>query len=251
MVWGVGLLSGDRAAEAAKVFQRGIDAKALPDDNPTFHFYLAGALALADRCDEALAAARIAADRKKDSIRFAVRPAWVLYYAKRYGEARKAYVALVEAFDADRESAETRDALREARLSLSNLCVIQGDSAQAEEWLEQVLDEFPDNAGAMNDLGYLWADQGKNLRRARRMIQKAVDAEPNNTAYRDSLGWVLFRLEEYPEALSELQKAVADKNPDGTTLDHLGDAYLKMHERDKAVESWRQGGRSVSTREGD
>ena len=49
MVWGVGLLMGDRAAEAAKVFQRGIDEKALPDDNPAFYFYLAGALAMAER----------------------------------------------------------------------------------------------------------------------------------------------------------------------------------------------------------
>ena len=173
-------------------------------------------------------------------LRFAGRPAWVLYCAKRYGEARKAYRVLIESFDADRESTETRDVLCEARLALSNLCVIQGESAEAEEWLEQVLDEFPDDAGAMNDLGYLWADQGKNLRRARRMIQKAVDAEPNNMAYRDSLGWVLFRLQEYPEALAELEKAAADKTPDGTTLDHLGDAYLKMHQRGKAVESWRK-----------
>ncbi len=168
------------------------------------------------------------------------RPAWVLYFAKRYDEALKAYRALVDEFDADHDSTETRDALCEARLALSNLCVIQGDVPQAEEWLEQVLDEFPDDAGAMNDLGYLWADQDKNLRRARRMIQKAVDAEPDNAAYRDSLGWVLFRLEKYPQALAELQRAAADKSPSGTTLDHLGDAYLKMHDRDKAVESWRK-----------
>ena len=87
MVWGVGLLMGDRAAEAAKVFQRGIDEKALPDDNPAFHFYLAGALAMADRTDEALAAARTAAEKKKDSARFRGRAAWVLYIAKRYDEA--------------------------------------------------------------------------------------------------------------------------------------------------------------------
>ena len=101
----------------------------------------------------------MAAEKKTDSARFRGRPAWVLYHAKRYDEAVKAYRELIDEFDADHASAETRDALREARLSLSNLCVIKGDLPQAEEWLEQVLDEFPDDAGAMNDLGYLWADR--------------------------------------------------------------------------------------------
>ena len=166
--------------------------------------------------------------------------AWVLYGAKRYDEARKAYEELVREFDADYDSAETRDVLREARLALSNLAVIRGDLPRAEEWLEQVLDEFPDDEGALNDLGYLWADQSKELQRAKRMIEKAVKAEPDNVAYRDSLGWVLFRLGQFPEAVVQLEKAAADKKPDGTVLDHLGDAYAKTNRRDKAVEAWRK-----------
>ena len=55
--WGSGCLAGDRPAEAVKVFQRAIDEKAAPADNPLFDFYLAGALATVDRHDEALAAA--------------------------------------------------------------------------------------------------------------------------------------------------------------------------------------------------
>jgi tetratricopeptide (TPR) repeat protein len=240
MAWGVGLLMADRPAEAAKVFQRGIDEKLLPDDNPAFYFYLAGALALAERTDDALAAARTAATKKKDSARFRGRVAWVLYGAKRYAEAGKAYEELVRQFDADRDSAETRDVLREARLALSNLAVIRGDLPAAEEWLEQVLDEFPDDEGALNDLGYLWADQNKCLPRAKRMIEQAVKAEPDNTAYRDSLGWVLFRLGQLPEAVVQLEKAAADKKPDGTVLDHLGDAYARLNRRDKALEAWRK-----------
>ncbi len=225
MAWGVGLLMADRAAEAVKVFQRGVDEKLLPEDNPAFYFYLAGALSLAERTEEALAAARAAAEKKKDSARFRGRVAWVLYGAKRYDEARKAYEELVREFDAEYDSAETRDVLRETRLALSNLAVIRGDLPRAEEWLEQVLDEFPDDEGALNDLGYLWADQNKELQRAKRMIEKAVKAEPDNMAYRDSLGWVLFRLGQFPEAVAQLEKAAADKKPDGTVFDHLGDAY--------------------------
>ena len=48
------------------------------------------------------------------------------------------------------------------------------------------------------------------------MIREAVAAEPDNAAYRDSLGWVLFRLGKYPQAVAELKKAAADKTVDGT-----------------------------------
>jgi tetratricopeptide (TPR) repeat protein len=65
--WGVGALIDERPAEAAKIFQRGLDMKAMPESNLVFHFYLAGALAACDRIDEALAAARIAAEKKIDS----------------------------------------------------------------------------------------------------------------------------------------------------------------------------------------
>ena len=56
--------------------------------------------------------------------------------------------------------------MREARLLLSNIAVLQNRPAEAEEWLEQVLDEFPDDASASNDLGYLWAERGAHLERA-------------------------------------------------------------------------------------
>ncbi len=239
MLWGVGLLSENRAAEAVVVFRRAIDQTVLPSGGPAFHFYLAGALALEGRVDEALAAARIAAEKNKSSARYRGRAAWVLYYCRRHDEAMEAYRELIDEFDADHVFAETREVLREARMALSNLAVIKGDKPQAEEWLEQVLDEFPDDFGAMNDLGYLWADQDRNLRRAERMIRRAVAAEPETMAYRDSLGWVLYRTQKYSEAVTELEKAAADK-PDGVILDHLGDAYSKTGQRDKAVAAWRK-----------
>ncbi len=59
------------------------------------------------------------------------------------------------------------------------------------------------------------------------MIQLAVADSPDNAAYRDSLGWVLYRLNRYSEALAELQKAAAGDSPDGEILNHLGDTYDK------------------------
>ena len=103
-----------------------------------------------------------------------------------------------------------------------------------------MLDEYPEDAAALNELGYLWADQGVHLDRALEMIRKAVAAEPDNAAYRDSLGWVLYRLGRGEEAVAELQKAAAGKDPDGEILDHLGDALAKIGRADKADEAWRR-----------
>ncbi len=240
LTWGIGSLLDDRSAEAAKIFQRGIDVHALPKDNPVFQFYLAGALAMCERGDEALAAAKEAAEKKPDSARFASRVPWILYRNKHNDEARKAYEAIVARFDGDVQSFETREILREARLTLSSLCVLVKRVPEAQEWLEQVLDECPDDVSASNDLGYLWADEGKHLQRARRMIVTAVAAEPENRAYRDSLGWVLFRLGRHADAVVELEKAIDPKQPDGTVLEHLGDACDKLGQRDRAVSAWKR-----------
>jgi tetratricopeptide (TPR) repeat protein len=127
-------------------------------------------------------------------------------------------------------------------LALSNIRVMQKRQPEAEELLEQVLDEYPENISALNDLGYLWAEQGKHLERSLAMIQQAVADSPNNAAYRDSLGWAYYMLGRYPEAVEQLKLAISkeEKDPDGVMLDHLGDAQLKAGQADAAVESWQR-----------
>jgi tetratricopeptide (TPR) repeat protein len=258
LTWGLGLMMKEEHGRAAKVFQRGVDEKVLGADDPTFDFYLAGALEMAGQTEPALAAARTAAElaqkraaakasdksketqQAKDELpRYLIRPAWVLYHAKRYDEAISGYREVVRKYGQDYSSGEIRRAVREARLVLSNLAVLKSDLPQAEEWLEQVLDEFPDDPSALNDLGYLWADQGKRLDRAHRMIRSAVQQEPENAAYLDSLGWVLFRKGKVNEAVVELEKA-ARLDPDPTVLDHLGDAYRAAGQNAKAAEAYRK-----------
>ena len=238
--WGLELFLANRYADAAKVFQRGLDEKLLPDGNPSLYFYLAGALEMDGHTDEAIVAADKAAELQKDSPRFASRAGWIQYHAKRYDAARQSYAALLEKYDKNHESSEVRETLRDARLVLSNIAVIEGKLPESEEWLEQVLDEFPEDVGALNDLGYLWADGGKHLERALEMIQVAVAADPKNMAYRDSLGWALFRLGRYPEAVAELRVAAAVDEPDGVILDHLASALEKNGEHAAAAETWRR-----------
>ena len=126
------------------------------------------------------------------------------------------------------------DTVRKCQFSLSNVYVQKGDIVKGEKILEDVLAEEPDDPSVNNDLGYLYADQGKNLEKAEQMIRLAVTAEPENAAYQDSMGWVLFKLERYEEARTHLQKAVDLPNGgDGTILEHICLLYTSPSPRDQ------------------
>lgn len=116
-----------------------------------------------------------------------------------------------------------------------------GDFAEAEKYFRRCLELSPNFAEAMNYLGYMWADRGEKLDDAKKLIEKAVELEPKNAAYLDSMGWVLFKLKQPRQALDWLQKAVQQaKEPDPTLYDHLGDIYAGLKEFDKAQEAWRK-----------
>jgi tetratricopeptide (TPR) repeat protein len=111
----------------------------------------------------------------------------------------------------------------------------------AEEYLQKCIGLAPDFAEALNYLGYMLADLGQQLPRARTLIEKAVRLEPKNGAYLDSLGWVLFKLNQPQQALPQLLKAIQyTPEPDPTVLDHLGEVYLALHQTDKAIEAWKK-----------
>jgi tetratricopeptide (TPR) repeat protein len=121
---------------------------------------------------------------------------------------------------------------------ISGIYVTQNKLAEGERELEICLEKFPDDAGVNNDLGYLYADQGKQLEKAEAMIRKAVEEEPNNTAYLDSLGWVLFKRDKYKDAIAPLEKAAAASDTDATIHDHLGDVYYSLKDSAKAKNAW-------------
>jgi tetratricopeptide (TPR) repeat protein len=113
------------------------------------------------------------------------------------------------------------------------------DYDQAEKCFRRSLELAPDFAESQNYLGYMWAERGIKLDEARELIEKAVKAQPKNAAYLDSLGWVLFRLNQPKAALEHLLKASELlTEPDPTVWDHLGDVYDALNQPDKAREAW-------------
>lgn len=112
--------------------------------------------------------------------------------------------------------------------------------AESEAAFERLLKARADHAAGMNYLGYMWADRGENLPRALELIRKAVDLEPTNGAYLDSLGWVYFRLNKLDKAEENLVVA-ASLNPDDATVEeHLGDLWEKKGDLAKARGSWKR-----------
>ena len=90
----------------------------------------------------------------------------------------------------------------------------------------------------LNYLGYMLADKGIRLPEALQMIRKAVDQEPMNGAYLDSLGWVYFKMGDYELAEENLRQAVERDQSDPTVHDHLGDLYEKTGRIRLAAAQW-------------
>ena len=102
----------------------------------------------------------------------------------------------------------------------------------------KVLPSDSQNAMTLNYLGYMLADRGVKLEEALGLIKKAIELEPSNGAYMDSLGWAYFRMGKYDQAEAELVKASQRIGTDPTVHDHLGDVYQKTGRLKLAVAHW-------------
>lgn len=227
-------MTADLYSEAAAVYREAASKPLLQGSKPDNLLRLALALELAGETDSALQALADANELVPGGHPLlAFREAWIHYHAHRMTKAAELFEAFITKYP-------NREPLtRQARFSLSAVYVQLGNIKRGEEILEKFLAENPDDIGVNNDLGYLYADQGKNLEKARRMIEKAVEAEPENAAYLDSMGWVLFKLGEVKEAITWLRKATEQETGDDATIwEHLGDCHIAIKENSDAVKAW-------------
>ena len=111
---------------------------------------------------------------------------------------------------------------------------------QAEQTFKKVLSVDPLNASASNYLGYMLADRGIRLDESVKYIQKALELEPNNGAYLDSLGWAYFKMGRYDLAEPSLEAAARLIQNDPTIHEHLGNLYLRMGKTARAQEEWQR-----------
>jgi tetratricopeptide (TPR) repeat protein len=234
-----------------EVCKQGLD-HAQATNRVVFYLEMAQALMKLDRPKEALAAADDAVNISGDKERLLCRRnrAFLLSQAGKHADAIAECQALLKEYNQPGD-------VHDIRLVLASIYSAAKMPALAEEQLLRVLEGDPNDATANNDLGYLWAEQSKRLDEAEKMIRKALeldkkqrqagiwvglDADQDNAAYTDSLGWVLFRRGKLAEAIGLLEKAsrLPGGLDDPVVWDHLGDAYFRHGDRDRALGAWKK-----------
>ena len=123
----------------------------------------------------------------------------------------------------------------------------QKNVAAAETEFRKILAVVPDNSPTLNYLGYMLTDRNVRLTEALAMIQKAVDNEPNNGAYLDSLGWVYFRMGRLQEAEDNMRRAVDLTPHDPTMRDHYAEVLFKASKVKEAIAQWEESLREWQT----
>lgn len=138
---------------------------------------------------------------------------------------------------------------------LYNIGVVHGEAERIDEavrYMELVLGKDPDHAGALNYVGYTWAERGENLDRAEAMIARALEIRPNDGYITDSLGWVYYKrarplLEQgrtekaealLDRALRHLERAHELTGGDPVVYEHLGDVHRARGEKERALEMY-------------
>ncbi|MGJ8686796.1 MAG: tetratricopeptide repeat protein [Spongiibacteraceae bacterium] len=115
-----------------------------------------------------------------------------------------------------------------------------GDIDSAEHDLRTILKNEPDNAAALNALGYTLANISSRLDEAEELVRRALDLSPDDPATIDSYGWILLLRGNIPEAVIQLERAFAQSN-DHEIAAHLGEALWKSGNHSRARAIWQQG----------
>ena len=114
-----------------------------------------------------------------------------------------------------------------------------GRGADSVRDLRRLLEERPGDPVVQNALGYTLADQDRDLPEARSLIEASLSQTPDSAAVLDSMGWVLFRQKDYPQALDYLQRAFR-RSQDPEIALHLGEVQWALGDRDAARKTWKE-----------
>lgn len=200
----------------------------------------ASILADLGRIDEAVAQVRDLIDKKPENFSPSVMYDDFVNYifiSNLYNQAGRSSDAIRSATSAF-SVARGEERRQIAMLTLASAQQSSGDFQSAEKNLREILKESPRNPIALNNLGYLFLESGKNFEEALELIASAVRTDPKNPSYLDSLGWAYFKLGKFDKAELNLRKAVRLAPTSGTILDHLGDVLKASGKADEAQTVW-------------
>lgn len=118
---------------------------------------------------------------------------------------------------------------------LGTLAFMSGRRNEYAKWFEKALELDPQNHLAMNDYAYALAEHDRDLQKALQLAQRAIAIKSDIGAYRDTLGWVLYKLGRYEEALKQLRLAVQTAPETAELRYHLAAVYAKLGRKDDAL----------------
>jgi len=169
-------------------------------------------------------------DKKPKDIGISEYLAQFYFYKKRPQEAIDVYEKILEG----------NPDYVEALFWLGYLYEERGQRSKALETWERGADLDSSFAPILNCLGYTYAEEGIKLDLAEEMVKKALEEEPENGAYLDSLGWVYYKKGDIEKAKEYVLKAISlIKDPD--VYEHLGDIYIGLGDQEEGIRYYQEG----------
>ena len=110
----------------------------------------------------------------------------------------------------------------------------------SENIYKKLLEKNPGVPIVLNNYAYHLSVRGTRLEEALQMVQFALDADPDNAPYLDTIGWIYYQLGDYNNAITFTKKSLAIQEDSPEVLEHLGDIFDKMGDRTTAEEYWRK-----------
>lgn len=258
----------ERYHDAAEYFRKGFENPVdTIQDNDKLNAYVGymRALIQIDKGDEALRIIREEASkiiRDEESLKDI--EAIVYMEMKRYDDAAAIYewlldaspdnpryiLSLTQAYNANGLYSKSEEKLLAALgkepdntrylMQLGIVYDMEKNFKKAEDVFLRIIELEPNNSLALNNLSYMYIENGKNISKAIRMVKQALKVEPQNGAYLDTLGWGYFRKGDLAAARENIENALkySEKSDRGVIYDHYGDVLVKQGENEKAREAY-------------
>ncbi len=237
------------------------EAHKLAPTDATIAAYLAQANLSAKKYAAAIDVARKARADNAGDLRFARLEAQALRQSGKTDEAvgvlqdfvkkqdkPESYVALAQVYSDAKRGADAVKVLQDAQgkfpgdttigFELGAVLDKQKKFAESEAVFRQVLLKEPDNAPALNYIGYMLAERGERLNESVDLLKKALALEPDNGSFLDSLGWAYYKADKLTLAADNLQRAADQLKANSVIQDHYGDVLFKLSRYDEAIAAW-------------
>jgi tetratricopeptide (TPR) repeat protein len=245
--------------KAIEVFE---DARKLAPNDPSITMYLIRAQMAGKNYTAAADIARAARAQHPDDVRLASLESLALRragkldqsvsamesYFQRNTNDPDAHVAMAQAYNEADRQAQAVKTLRDAQTRFPNETSItfelgaildrQKKFAEAEAVFRQLISKEPQNAPALNYLGYMLAERGERLDESVDYLKRALAIDPENGSYLDSIGWAYFKDGQLDLAFDHLKRAAEQLTTNSVVQDHYADVLFRMGRYDDAIAAW-------------